>query len=130
MAILDLTASDLQIPTMQARKRGGGYVALSPSAYDIPRQNAWVKITFDYPDSEQAEQRVVDEHLTVLMGKDSGKVLGFIVANTKKEPPLAIVARIVDGVSKQFQRATRDLQKLNYQVIQNVVDTKLGDLLR
>lgn len=111
-------------------------VVLSLSTYDIPRSLAvgrdpstrrW-QIRFDYPDQEPPVDHLVDEELTVQVGKHSGKVLGFTVS-AQITKPREITVRIVQGVDHELARAQRDNQRLNYELIKRVVNTRVEPLL-
>lgn len=116
--------------------QGGVPVVLSLSAYDIPRSltadwdkaTSWLHIRFDYLDQESPVNRPVDEELIVQVGKHSGKVLGFLVSPHLKKPK-EITIRIVQGVEQELARAQRDNQRLNCQLIRNVVSDNMEHLL-
>jgi len=111
-------------------------VVISLSAYDIPSavtlkrdpESGTLRISFDYVDREAAVTHIVDDALTVQLGKSSGKVLGFILKPTAQRPK-DITIRIVEGVEKQLARAQRDNQRLNYEFIKRVVQNKMESLL-
>lgn len=138
MAILHLTAEDLRADsTSEWSQRDGAQVILSLSANDVPRAVSAVaepgkslRISFHYLDHEESLAREVGNDLTVLLGKHSGKVLGFIVRGRALWPE-NVKVRIVEGVEKELERtATKPNQRMNYQVIRNVVDSnKLAVLL-
>ena len=111
-------------------------LVVSPSPYDVPQfltatldeQTHTLLIAFGYPDEEDVSEQSVDSSLTVLKGKNSGKLLGFLI---KGAPHAAseVTVRLVAGVEKQLEQATRDNQRLNYQIIKKVVSNRLGDVL-
>jgi hypothetical protein len=136
MKTLQLTPADIQVPFIRSKARDGVPVVLSLSAYDIPVSlrvdesrdgGDKISITFTYLDAEPPRAIAVDDHLTVMVGASSGKVLGFRVAAA--DNPHDIIVRIVAGVEQQLRHTTRDIQKLNYKMIQGVVFSKLEPLL-
>jgi hypothetical protein len=113
--------------------RGQIPVILSLSAYDVPSSftvrphGDRVQITFNYVDHEESVDHVVDQDLTVRLGRNSGKVLAFLVK--PKHEPQEIIVRIVEGVDQQIQRATRPNQRLNYELIKRLVSNRLEPAL-
>src|SRR5258708_7853060 len=104
-----LTADDMK-GAEAAFARGTVPVILSLSAFDVPQsftvdpQGVNIRVTFNYIDQEPSEERFVDEGLTVSIGKNSGKVLGFTV---KQNAQLAreITVRIAQGVDQQIRHS-------------------------
>jgi hypothetical protein len=130
-----LPLDNLRVESLQATAHGKVPVILSLSAYDIPRAvkiervaSGMLSITFEYLDQEEPDNRVVDPDLTVIVGKKTEKVLGFMVNPTKTQPS-DVSVRIVRGVDEQLRRATRENQRMNYRVIKDVVTDRLQLLL-
>ena len=131
MSTLRLDPVELSL-VRKAKVHGDAVVSLSPSGYDVPRSVSVLRdpsgnllITFDYVDQEKPDKRQVDDASVILVGEHSGKVLGFVM----RDAPEDITQRIVTSVDWQLARASKDNQRLNYQLIRNVVLTKLGSLL-
>lgn len=133
MEIFKLSPEDMK-EEQPALARGEIPVILSLSAYDVPNSftvtavGDSIRIDFGYIDREEAEQRSVDDRLIVLLGKNSGKVLGFIVKPDAQHPQ-EITVRIVHGVDEQMSRATRPNQRMNYALIKRVVQRRLETAL-
>jgi hypothetical protein len=135
MQTIRLTPEDVMPEQEHALAHGTVPVILSLSAYDIPNslsvepQGGQLRITFNYVDQEEAIARSADHDLTVLVGKNSGKVLGFVVRPDARKAR-EITVRIVQGVDEQLRRAAlRPNQRLNYRLIRRVVENKLEPLL-
>jgi hypothetical protein len=135
MQTIRLTPEDVMPEQERVFAHGNVPVVLSLSAYDIPKslsvepQGGELRITFNYVDHEEAIARRADHDLTVLVGKNSGKVLGFVVKPDARQPR-EITVRIVQGVDEQLRRvALRPNQRLNYRLIRRVVENKLEPLL-
>lgn len=135
MQTIRLTPEDVMPEQERVLAHGTVPVILSLSAYDIPNslsvepQGGQLRITFNYVDNEEAVARPADHDLTVLTGKNSGKVLGFVVKPDARKPR-EITVRIVQGVDDQLRRAAlRPNQRLNYRLIRRVVENKLEPLL-
>jgi hypothetical protein len=113
-----------------------GEMVVSSSAYDVPRyvdvkvsdseNRLW--ITFGYIDSEEAERRDLDPNFTVLVGVNSGKLLGLEARNLSRSTGEVVIS-LVKAVDQQLEHATRDNQKLNYGMIRNVVKDRVAPLL-
>lgn len=133
MATIRLNPEDMK-EAQAAFARGDVPVILSLSAYDIPHsvtigtEPSSLRITFNYIDQEPAEDRVVDDGLIVSIGKNSGKVLGFIV-KPDAQRPREITVRMVHGVDEQIRRATRPNQRMNYELIKRIVQERLEQAL-
>jgi hypothetical protein len=133
MTTVRLNPDDLK-PEAEETVEGKIPVVLSLCAYDIPHSvsvrreepHGPIEIRFEYPDKEEDDIRRVDNSLAVILGKHSGKVLGFTVTGLR---PKDITVRVVQGVDAQIRQATRDNQRLNYKVIRRVVTDKLEPLL-
>ena len=134
MQTIRLTPEDVTSEQEPSMAHGDIPVILSLSVYDIPSsltvapEKGLLRITFNYVDNEESVSRYVDDDLTVLVGKSSGKVLGFVVKPNTRQPR-EIIVRIVHGVDEQLQRATRPNQRLNYRLIRRVVENTLEPLL-
>jgi len=135
MQTIRLTPEDVIPEQEHTLAHGTVPVVLSLSAYDIPKsvsadlQGGQLRITFNYVDNEESVARPADHDLTVLVGKNSGKVLGFVVKSDARKPR-EITVRIVQGVDEQLRRAAlRPNQRLNYRLIRRVVESKLELLL-
>lgn len=115
---------------------GKVHVALSPSTFDVPvaltaeldKQARTLHVTLSYVDDEKADERQVDDFLALLVGKKSGKLIGFRLKSVGQEPQ-DIKLRIIKGVEQQMGRATRDNQRLNYNLVKDVVSSELEPLL-
>lgn len=126
----------LQLRTMTSTTSSTGVpVRLSLSTFDVPRSvtiddvaGGGLLIRFQYIDNEQATEHKTDESLTTLVGKNSGKVLGFILGLTAI-PAQQIPQRLAYVVDRELANATKDNQKLNYSLIRALVTEKalLGD---
>jgi hypothetical protein len=131
--IFKLTPEDMK-EEHSALASGEIPVILSLSAYDVPNSftvtvvGDSLRIDFGYIDREAAEHRSVDDRLTVLLGKNSGKVLGFIV-KPDAQRPREITVRIAHGVDEQMSRATRSNQRMNYALIKRIVQRRLETAL-
>ena len=118
---------------MRKTMHGNEPVVLSLSAYDVPmsmtmdKSEGGYELRFEYADHEPAIDHVVDNDLTVQLGKHSGKVLGFYVRPTKT--PKDIKVRIVEGVEQELAGTLRDNQRLNYQLVKEVVSTEMDELI-
>jgi hypothetical protein len=130
-----LTPEDVMPEPEAAMAHGDVPVILSLSAYDTPSSlnvenpgGGILRISFDYVDREARVARPVDDDLTVFVGKNSGKVLGFEVRRNARKPR-EIAVRIVEGVDAQLRSTTRPNQRLNYKLIKRVVSSKLEPLL-
>ena len=108
-------------------------VVLSLSAYDLPqavtvkREEGRIEIRFQYPDNEQDDVVIVGSDLSVILGKNSRKVLGFTVSGGRE--PKEVTVRVVQGVDAQIRLAQRDNQRMNYRVIRRVMADRLEPLL-
>lgn len=133
MTTLRLLPEDL-VEAEASYARGSVPVILSLSAFDIPhsisvdRKDDAISITFQYLGHEEPVKRDAGPGLSVIVGKNSGKVLGFVAKRTSQQPR-DITVRIVRGVEEELKRATRPNQRMNYKLIDRVVRTKLEPLL-
>ena len=131
MTILQLTAEDVALAPMETTVRGDVPIVISLSAYDIPtaitidhdERTGRLKISFQYVTKDEPDERRVDDHLSVIMGARSGKVLGFSVDPKYRARDLSV--RIVEGVEEQMKSATRQNQILNYRLIKRIIERRL-----
>jgi hypothetical protein len=111
-------------------------VGVSLSGYDVPQsltvardeQAGAIRITFGYVDQEEAIELKAHEGLTVLIGKNSRKLLGFIVRRPTQFPG-EIQIQLDQTVDEQIRKATKDHERMNYEVIKKVLSTELTPLL-
>ena len=113
-----------------------GDTTVSASAYDVPRfmevkldhATRVLRIEFGYPDREDSTPHEVQKGFSVLVGVNSGKLLGFVVKEFQK--PGEVTVGLIRVVDQQLQRATRENQRLNYQTIRDVVQNKMEKALQ
>ena len=114
--------------------RPGLFVSLS--AYDVPRSlsaemdkaTKTLRVVFHYLDNEDDDKKKIDDNLTFVVGKHSGKLLAIELRNVAHPIP-DITLQFSKGVAQQLERATRDNQRLNYRLIEKVLDRNLAPLL-
>jgi hypothetical protein len=117
-------------------------VHLFLSLYDVPRemrgnydeQTKEFRIDFVYSDAEASSPTPLDDKITMLVGKNSGKILGFVV-HTEKLPNLTIsfglkrtIQDIVGGVRKRAEGLKTFNQKENYRLIESVLEKNRDSL--
>jgi hypothetical protein len=115
------------------------FVSVSPSENDIPqaatvvREPTRIFISFKYIDKEESKQNQIDKYLTLWAGKNSEKVLGL---ELKLDPqqiqwgyPEGTKQRLARGMESCLAHATRDNQRMNYQLVLEVIDKYLTAVL-
>ena len=113
--------------TTSVTSSSGVPVRLSLSTLDVPRsltitkeQGDFLRITFKYVDDEQATEHRVDESLTTFVGKNSGKVLGILLALSFANVQ-QVLQRLRKELDRELEGATKDNQRLNYKLIKNLL---------
>lgn len=125
---------DLKGASMTVTGQHGETVVTSAPSYDIPRilelsidrDRRRLEIKFIYSDSEGSTAQRVDKDLTVFVGLNSGKVLGFLVENFTGAP-----GHVVVGLVKAIddRQPARENQRLNFLTVRNLVSTRMEELL-
>jgi hypothetical protein len=130
--LIRLTSDDMREAEGAVAK--GSVVIRSLSAYDVPQTftvdhvAGALSIRFDYIDEELSESRVLDDSLTMLVGRKSGKVLGFLV-RPDVGTGRSTSDRIVEGIEQQLPRVSRPNQRMNYELIKRIVRKRLDSVL-
>jgi hypothetical protein len=136
MTTLKLDLVKLKNDLAESLTRGDSKVFVSLSSYDVPQsltvqkggRPGFIRVRFTYSDQEQDDVRPLGNGLTMLVGRNSGKVLGFDIK--VQAPAHELAAQIVRGVrNEESQPNLRDNQRMNYQLIRRVVGDRLEPLL-
>lgn len=136
MEKIRLSLPDVEGASTTVTGKHGETVVTSASPYDIPRflelqvdRTAHrLIITFGYPDSEEATRQPADNDLVVLLGVNSGKLLGFEVENFTEKPG-GVVVHLVRAIDNRMVKPARINQRLNFETVKGVVQNRVEKLL-
>ena len=137
MTTLKLDLGNLKKDVVSTFTRGDSNVLVSLSSYDVPQSLTFrpqhqglIQVRFDYPDQEQDDAKKLNECVTLILGKNSGKVLGFDLHTTPSYRAHDLALQVMRGVEEEEKRpGLRDNQRLNYRLIGRVVGENLEPLL-
>jgi hypothetical protein len=129
MTTLKLDLVKLKNDLAESLTRGDSKVFVSQSlTVQKGGRPGFIRVRFTYSDQEQDDVRPLGNGLTMLVGRNSGKVLGFDIK--VQAPAHELAAQIVRGVrNEESQPNLRDNQRMNYQLIRRVVGDRLEPLL-
>ena len=99
------------------------------SDYDIPREVAAselpdgiLQLRFLYPDQEESVIKKIDDVLSILMGKHSGKIIGLKVR--VQQYKIGKIGLVIEKIGEQIASLSKVNQRLNYKLIQDVLEEK------
>ena len=135
MRWIPINEDDLrQLNPVKTREEKGIKFGVMLSPYDLPEavkgeyneDRSIFEIRFRYLDEEKSKKHKIDEHISVLEGKNSGRLLGIDVDVEKSG--VGIIQLAIQTLKEQSSHI-KDQQKANYNAAQEVLSTKREDLL-
>lgn len=131
MGMVWIRPEDYQNVGKIRRKVGEVEIELSLSPYDLPREvegkldksTGVFHILFRYLDQEPAVARQIDDEITINVGKNSGKILGFEV-QVRKGGIRQIELQTTRAVENEIPRLQRVNQKANFEVVRSVLESR------
>ena len=111
-------------------------VSISLSVFDIPtsltvktdEERGKMEIAFNYIDNEKAIERKRNDTISIFVGENSGKLMGFLI-NYGDKNPKKIAIEINEVVDNEITNLTRENQRLNYGLIKELVSSEVEPFL-
>jgi hypothetical protein len=118
---------------LEPQEGDGQNLVIRLSVYDIPKavtareagEGLW-RIDFVYPDDEEEELQPEDGPVRLRTGRHSGKIMGLDVR--VRDHAIERIDLLVQKVRQNLPRLNRPNQRLNYQLIENVLREKGEEL--
>ena len=99
------------------------------SDYDIPQEVAAsetdegvLNLRFVYPDEEESVTKKIDDVLSILRGRHSGKIIGLKVRVQRRK--IGKIGLVIEKIGEQIPSLSKVNQQLNYKLIQEVLEQK------
>ncbi len=129
MGVVTIRPEEYQGVGKETKSVRGLSIELSLSPYDLPREvegrldkaTAIFHIFFRYLDQEEAVPKRLNDTITMKIGKNSGKILGFEI-QVEKLGIQEIAVQITHAVQSEIPHLTKFNQKANFEVIRSVLD--------